>query len=358
MRRTTIAFVVLLVVVSVVPGVAAAATRSGGTVVVAADETVDENLQAFGGSVVVRGTVDGDLQAVGGTVVVEGSVTGDVEATGGTVQILGSVGGDVAASGGTVDVGDDAQIDGTLEAGGGSIAVDGTILGDARLGADTIRLGENARIGGDLTYDGDLARADGAAVDGTVTRDEGLSVGANDGVSIPGAVFSVYGVFVALLVGAVLLLAFPGTAAAVADRATGEPLRTGGIGLLTAVAVPLVLVVVAITIVGIPLAFAGGLAFGLLVWLGTIYGRFVLGTWLLSLADARNRWAALLVGVLAVAVLRLVPVVGALTRLVVFLLGFGALVAVLVDGYRDRRDRRERAPRAPEADDTGAEPAD
>ena len=238
------------------------------------------------------------------------------------------------------------------------LAVDGTVAGDARLGADTIRLGDDARIGGDLTYDGDLARADGAVVDGAVTQDAGMNVGPTDGFAIPGVVFTVYGVFVALLVGAVLLLAFPGTAAAVADRATGEPLRTGGIGLLTAVVVPIALAVVAVTIVGIPLALAGSVVFGLLVWLGTIYGRFVLGTWLLSLAGAENRWAALVVGVLVVAVLRLVPVLGALTRFVVFLLGFGALVAVLVGGYRDRRDRRERAPRAPEADDTGAEPAD
>ncbi|QPV61839.1 hypothetical protein I7X12_13905 [Halosimplex litoreum] len=358
MRRIATAVVVLIVVLSVLPGVAAAATRTGGTVVVGADETVDEDLEAFGGSVVVRGTVNGDLQAFGGSVVVEGTVTGDVEATAGSVQILGDVGGDVTASGGAVDISEGAQIDGTLEAGAGSITVDGTVGGDARLGADSIRLGDDARIGGDLVYDGDLARADGAAVDGAVTQNEGMNVGANDGFAIPGIVFTVYGVFVALLVGAILLLVFPGTAAAVADRATGDPLRTGGIGLLTAVAVPIVLVVVAITIVGIPLALAGSLAFGLLVWLGTIYGRFVLGTWLLSLADVDNRWAALLVGVVTVALLRLVPVVGALTRFGVFLLGFGALVAVLVDGYRDRRDRRERAPRAPEADDTGAEPAD
>lgn len=349
---------VLIVVLSVLPGVAAAATRTGGTVVVGADETVDENLEAFGGSVVVRGTVNGDLQAFGGSVVVEGTVTGDVEATAGSVQILGTVGGDVSAAGGAVDIGDGAQIGGTLEAGAGSIAVGGTVLGDARLGADNVRLGENARIGGDLVYDGDLTRADGATIDGSVTRDEGMNVGANEDFAIPGVVFTVYGVFVALLVGAILLLAFPGTAAAVADRATGDPLRTGGIGLLTAVAVPIVLVVVAVTVVGIPLALAGSLAFGLLVWLGTIYGRFVLGTWLLSLADVDNRWAALVVGVVTVALLRLVPVVGALTRFVVFLLGFGALVAVLVDGYRGRRDRRERAPRASEVDDTGAGTAD
>ncbi|QLH75796.1 polymer-forming cytoskeletal protein [Halosimplex rubrum] len=358
MRRIATVLVVLIVVLSVLPGVAAAATRTGGTVVVGADETVDEDLEAFGGTVVVRGTVNGDLQAFGGSVVVEGTVTGDVEATAGSVQILGAVGGDLTAAGGAVDVGDGAQIDGTLEAGAGSVAVAGTVLGDARIGADSIRLGEGAQIGGDLVYDGDLARADGAVVDGAVTRDEGLNAGGQTDFAIPGAVFTVYGVFVALLVGALLLLVFPGTAAAVADRATGDPLRTGGLGLLTAVAVPVVLAVVAITIVGIPLALAGGLAFGLLVWLGTIYGRFVLGTWLLSLADAENRWAALLVGVLAVAILRLVPVVGALTRLAVFLLGFGALVAVLVDGYRDRRDRRERAPRASDVDDTGAEPAD
>ncbi|WP_436907328.1 bactofilin family protein [Halosimplex marinum] len=358
MRRIATGLVVLVVVLSVLPGVAAAASRTGGTVVVGAGETVDEDLQAFGGTVVVRGTVDGDLQAFGGSVVVEGAVTGDVDATAGSVQILGSVGGDVTAAGGAVDVGEGAQIGGTLEAGAGSIAVDGTVEGDARLGADSIRLGEDARIDGDLIYDGDLVRADGAVVDGTVTQDDGLSVGTEPDFTIPGVVFTVYGVFVALLVGAILLLVFPGTAAEVADRATGDPLRTGGIGLLATIGVPIVIGVVAVTIVGIPLAIAGTLAFGLLAWLGTVYGRFVLGTWLLSLADVENRWAALVVGVVTVALLRLVPVVGALTRLVVFLLGFGALVAVLADAYRDRRGRRERTPRARDTDETGAEPAD
>ncbi|WP_436923333.1 hypothetical protein [Halosimplex amylolyticum] len=359
MRRTAIALVVVLIVVlSVMPGVAAAATRTGGTVVVADGETIEGDLQAFGGSIVVRGTVEGDLQAVGGTVVVEGTVDGNVQATGGTVQILGTVGGDVAASGGTLSVGDDARINGSLEAGAGSIAVDGTIVGDVRLGGGSIVLGDTARIAGDLEYEGDLTRADGATVDGTVTEREGLNVGSDADFTIPGAVLTVYGMVVTLLVGAVLLALFPVTSSAIAERATRDPLRTGGIGLLTVVAVPIVLVAVAVTIVGIPLALAGGLAFGLLAWVGTVYGRFVLGTWLLSLADAENRWAALLVGVVTVAVLRLIPVVDPLVRLAVFLLGFGALVAVLADRYRDRRGRREPARQSPDADDSGAEPAD
>ncbi|MFB6139997.1 MAG: polymer-forming cytoskeletal protein [Halosimplex sp.] len=358
MRRTAIALAaVLLVVLSALPGVAAAATRSGDTVVVAKGETIDGDLQAFGGSVVVRGTVDGDLQAFGGSVVVEGTVTGDVEATAGTVQILGTVGGDVNAAGGTVDVGDGARIGGTLEAGAGSIAVTGTVGGDARLGGGTVSLGDTARIDGDLVYEGELNRADGAAIGGSVTEREGLNVGPGSDFALPGAVFAVYGLFVTLLVGAVLLLAFPGTSSAIAERATTDPLRTGGIGLVAAIAVPILLAVVAVTIVGIPLALAGGLAFGLLAWVGTVYGRFVLGSWLLSYADVDSRWAALLVGVLVVAVLRLIPVVDPLVRLAVFLLGFGALVAVLVDGYRERRGPGRDTARRPDVGDR-TEPAD
>jgi len=78
----------LLVVLAVVPGVAAAESRSGGTVVVAEGETIDENLEAFGGTIVVHGTVNGDLSAFGGDVLVTGDVTGDVSVFAGNVHEL------------------------------------------------------------------------------------------------------------------------------------------------------------------------------------------------------------------------------------------------------------------------------
>lgn len=358
MRHTLIALVVVLfVVLSVMPGVAAAATRSGGTVVVEADETIDDDLEAFGGTVVVRGTVTGDLEAFGGTVVVEGTVDGDVQATGGTVQVLGTVGGDVSAAGGSVDVAEGAEIGGSLEAGAGSVAVDGIVRGDARLSGESVSLGDTAQIDGNLVYDGDLSQAEGAAVAGSVTQEDGLSIGPGSDFSLPTGIFAVYGALVSLLLGAVLLLAFPGTSATIAERATDSPLRTGGVGLLALVAIPIVLFVVAITVVGIPLALAGGVTFALLLWLGSVYGRFVLGTWLLSLADVENRWAALVVGVVVVALLGLIPVVDPLVTLAVFLLGFGALVAVIWERYRESRRSKRQAPPAPGVDDTGADVA-
>ncbi|MFB6150227.1 MAG: polymer-forming cytoskeletal protein [Haloarculaceae archaeon] len=326
MARSTVTLaIVLVVVLAVVPGVAAAASRTGGTVVVGADETVGEDLQAFGGTVVVRGTVEGD-----------------VEATGGTVQILGRVGGDVDAAGGTLAVGEEARINGTLTAGGGTVTVAGTVGGDARLGGNVL-LTDTATIDGSLRYDGEFTRESGATVGGTVTRDPDLDVGFGDGFSVPSGVFTVYGVVVALLLGALLLLAFPAFSGGVAESVAVEPLRTAAVGLLAVVVIPVALLVLAITIVGIPLSLAGFVAFALLVWVGTVYGRYAVGAWLLSLADYENRWASLALGVALVAFVRLLPVpfLGGFVRLVVFLLGFGALVGGLWDGYRARRESRE-----------------
>ncbi len=341
MRRSLLALVAVLVLFVALPGVAAAESRSGGTVVVGPNETVEEDLEAFGGTVLVRGTVEGNLSAVGGDVTIaeSGTVTGNVEASGGSITIAGSVGGDVQAGGGSVRVTDAAQIDGSLAAGAGAITVDGTVGGDAELGADTIRLGSGAVIDGDLTYDGNLTQAENATVGGTVTRDESLSVG-TPAVNVPGGVFPIYGLLVNLLVGAVLLYVFPEFSAGVAERVARDPGRTALVGVVTAIAIPILLALVAITVVGIPLSIAGFLLYGLLVWIATIYGRYALGEWLLSFTDLDGPWLALLIGVVGVAILTFVPVVGWIVELAVFVLGFGALLLGLWYRYQGRTDRR------------------
>jgi len=339
MTRTLTALLVILVLLVGLPGVAVAETRSGGTIVVGPDETIDDDLEVFGGSIVVHGTVTGDLQAFGGDVRISesGTVDGDVEASSGSVSIAGTVGGDVEAAGGSVTVAESAQIDGELQAGAGSVTIDGTVGGDAAIGADTIRLGPTAVIGGDLTYDGELQRADGATVEGSVTQESGVgSDGSDRFAPVLGPLLSVYGIAVTLLVGAILLVAFPRFSRDIADQVADEPVRTGGIGVLAGTGVPVVLVILLITIVGIPLSLAGMLVFGLLLWAGSIYGRYAVGEWLLSYADVGNRWAALVVGTLAVAAVALVPLLGQLAKTVVLVLGFGALILSLGQRYRAR----------------------
>ncbi|MFB6073906.1 MAG: polymer-forming cytoskeletal protein [Haloarculaceae archaeon] len=336
-RRSVSLLLVSLVVLSATAGVAAAETRTGDTVVVGPNETIRGDLDAFGGNVVIRGTVDGNLRAFGGNVEISGTVTGNVQTASGSVRVSGRVGGDLSAAAGSVTLASGGVVEGTVEAGAGSVLIDGTVGEDVRAGGQ-VRLGPDADVAGDVRYGGQLDRADGARVGGEVIRDPGISIGPGPMPRFPTGAFAAYGFLVTLLTAAVLLAAFPRFAAGVVDRVRTDPVRTGGIGLLAVIAVPVALLVLVVTLVGIPLALAGLALFLIALWIGALLGRYVLGVWLLSLADYENRWVALLAGVVAVAVLvRLpVPYLAGLVRLVLFLLGFGAVVLGLWAWYRER----------------------
>lgn len=346
--RLLVAVLVAVVVCGTVPATVAAQSdaRTGGTVVVEEDETVD-SLEAFGGSVVVRGTVTGDVSAVGGDIRIEntGQVDGDLEAAGGSVTIAGTVDGDVDVGAGSFTVTESGTVGGTVTAGAGSATIDGTLESDAEIGAETIRLGESASIAGDLRYGGDL-EGNTDAVAGEIQEDASLGVDVAPTIQpFASWLFTAYAFAVNLLLGAVLLALFPRFSDAVADRVATGPLRSGLVGLGVLVGIPLLLIALAITVVGIPLSVVGGFAFALLLWIGVIYGRFAVAAWLLSLVGLGNRWLALVVGLLAGALLsRLpVPVVGEAINLVVLLLGLGAIARALLGHRRNARQReRER----------------
>lgn len=337
-HAATVTLLVLVVALfATVPATVAAEPRAGGTVVVEEGETTGD-LQAFGGDVVVRGTVDGDLQTASGNVRVIGEVTGSVKAAGGNVVVAGTVGGNVQAGGGHVEITETGTVEGSLEAGAGTITIDGTVRGDARVGAAEIRVGATATIGGDLEYDGKLTRSPDARIGGEVIENTDLSIGAPVPF-VPGFVFSVYFLLVNLLVGALVLLVFPGFSRGLADRTVDRPGLTGLAGFGTLVGGPILFALLAITIVGLPLVFAALGVYLLGLWVGLVLGRYLLGAVLLSFVDVENRWAALLLGTLVVVGARRLPVVGGILDLGVLLWGLGALALGLVAAYRGARGR-------------------
>lgn len=342
--------VTLLVVLAVLPAPAAAAARGGGTVVVAADETTGD-LEAFGGNVVIRGTVDGDLEAFAGNVQILGDVTGDVETASGNVVVSGTVGGNVSAAGGAVHLTRNGSVGGSFEAGAEMVTVDGRIGGSARIGARQVVLGPTATIEGDLDHSDQLRRAPGATVGGTVVKNPDLEIDGASLPSIPGIAFTVFFLVVNLLLGAILLLVFPGFSRSLVDRTVDRPGVTGLAGLGLLVGAPVGLAVLAITIVGIPFALAGAGLYLLALWLGSVYGRYVLGAWLLARIDREHRWAALVLGVVLLAVLAQIPVVGGFLELAVLVGGLGALALGIYTAYHRRRGGQ-----AGEASGTGNDP--
>lgn len=330
MRVFSVGIIAVLLLGTLAAGVIVADTRMGGHVTVGPDETVDDDLTVVGGTVVIEGTVTGDVTVIGGTTEIPGEVQGDVSIVGGSLQVAGVIAGDVSVAAGSVTIEQGAVI-GSLAAGAGSVDIFGTVEGDVDVGAGTITLGPTAHVHGDLTYaggprGGELRMDDAARVDGTVTEE----VVRGWFTVWPTDLFDWAAVFVFglmhLLLGAILLILLPEFSTDLAMAVRDRPVRTAAIGAAILFGTPILLVMLLVTIVGIPLALAGAMLLLIVYWIGLVYGRYAIGEWLLSATDIDNRWIALLVGLVVVGIIAQIPLLGWLVSLVVTLVGIGALV--------------------------------
>jgi cytoskeletal protein CcmA (bactofilin family) len=350
-RRALVLVMVLTLVLAAGPGLAVAETRVGSTVTVEAGETVD-GLEVAAASVIVHGTVNGNIDGVAAEVRISetGVVDGNVNVAAATLRIDGEVRGDVNTGVATFALGDSGVVTGSVNVGAADATLAGQVDGDVAIGADTILVTDTAVLGGELRYDGDLTQRSGAAIAGDVVRDDSLGQTEFQFSPVPDGVGAIYGLLANLVLGAVLLVAFPGTTRKIARTVAATPVRAGAFGFLTLFAVPLALLVLALTIIGLPLTVLGAVLFAFVAWTAVVYGWFAAASWTLGRLDVENDWAALAVGLLVATVVGLVPILGGILTFLVFLVGLGA-IALVLDGYRrDRRNaRRGATPDAPTA---------
>jgi len=99
------------------------------------------------------------------------------------------------------------------------------------------------------------------------------------------------------------------------------------VGLLASFVVPAGLVTLGLTLVGIPVAILGLLAWILLVMLSMPIAAYYLGS--MVLARAKNAVAIMAVGAVLLVVLMYVPLVGWFATLIAYFIGTGALVRQL-----------------------------
>ena len=168
--------------------------------------------------------------------------------------------------------------------------------------------------------------------------------------------YDIYWQLATLVLGLVVVGILPNFSRRVATLGAGDPLRTGGAGLAVVLVVPVALLILGLSLFGIPLAIAGTAVYLVLWWIGAVYGRFTVGLWLLGavprglsavdididIARIENRWAGLLVGTFVVGVLVLLPVVGPIIEFLVVLLGLGGGSRLAYRSYQ-RTERVERA---------------
>jgi len=268
--------------------------------------------------------------------------------------------GDLVVFGGNVTVEENADLNGNLVVFGGTAKSNGQVNGDVVIIGGQVDLEENAHVTGDVvTVGGQLQQADGAEIDGEVVNNVQPNIQLPDGRIPPSDVepnvptpsvnidfnpfWSAAGVMVravavALLAMLVVMFLQP-QLNRVGQAITGQPLMSGGIGLLTVMVAPIAVVILSITIILIPVAFVGILLL-VFAWLfgvialgqevGERFTRSINQTWASVFTTGFGTFLLMLVG----GAIGEIPCVGWLAPAALGMLGIGA-VAVTWFGSRN-----------------------
>ncbi len=320
-------------VVSTAP-VAGDLTALGGSVVIAAPVKGDELL--LSGSASVRAAVGGDLRAAGGSLDIEGPVAGDLIALGYDVEDSGRSGGTVFITAVNTTITNGAA--GPVTVYGNNVSLAGDFAGDVTIVAGGhITLAENTVIHGTLSYQA----PEPAVIPASVSIEGGIeytnaSYLPDAGTSRTLALVSMGFFLFARILGALILAGllaglFPRLAEEVVRRAYTKPrsiLLTMLLGFAILVATPVLLVLLSLTFVGIGLASLLFILYALLALLSVMYAGILLGSVFSRRFAHRDTvfWHDGVLGMLALSLVALVPVIGLLVVLLFTIFTSGALL--------------------------------
>lgn len=339
--------------------------RSGVNATVPQGERVDSSLWASGRNIDIAGEVNGDVFCAGMHVSVSGTVKGDVICAAQTINITGTVEGDVRLAAQTVTIGGDVRQNASLasqtftlagdgrvgqdlSAAANDVIINGAVGRDVAMAGATLSINsqigrnvkaespdvvlqENARVGGNLSYTSkqDAEIRDGAQVTGSTNRSEPEQKPESDTVLVSGVGVMLYVIASLMILSLALILLFPGAVREVTGYALAAPLRVFLYGLLAMFAVPAVLIILAVTILGIPLALLLLLVWLLILWLAGPTFSYYLGRLLLQ-SRSNNPFLAMVLGAFIVLVLFFIPILGWMLWLFAMIMGTGMLLTAFM----------------------------
>jgi cytoskeletal protein CcmA (bactofilin family) len=344
-------------------------------------ETHKGNVVKVAPSVVIEGTLDGDLYAIAQSVRISGVVTGDVFASGSEVEVTGKVeksfraaaanvvvdgdvNGNVLVTGGNFSLGGKSKVHGSVSAYTGQFTQRGTVSGsltftggtavlggkvedDAALTADAIEIEQGARVDGDIEYstrkpmDAKLKAIAGGDVSYNEApirekrrkdREERSLTPTKFGVGKWIAFFTA-----SFLFGCALLAVFSAHEPKVTAAIGADALRCAGIGFVS-ILVTIAVILSAILLITIPFVLIYLLGYIVAAYLAKIPVAIWLGRFLLEKAKRpAGAYMALFVGLVAIYLVFMIPVLGILAQCLAALLGLGAITMTYLAHRQARR---------------------
>lgn len=308
---------------------------------------VNADANLAGQTILVGGTVEQDLIAAGQTMTVSGSVGHNIRAAGQSLTVSGKVHGDIIFFGESLTVAPGATVDGDILFFGQTLTISGQAMGEVHAwGQDVAVTGgktgsitahavavtlTNAQIAGDVTYysDKELAKDAATTIAGAVTR---VPLPAPmPSKEEPFAAIGWGGLLMMLVMAALTVWLFKDAAHGLVDQAIARPVRSVFVGIAVLVAIPVASIILLITIIGLPLGFLMLFLYGALIIVAKVLTGILAGAVIAKMITKEYQvtyvWA--FVGVVALALIKFVPVIGWIPGLLAFFALLGVVFSAL-----------------------------
>jgi hypothetical protein len=338
-------------------------------------------------TVTLGSDVDGDLVIAGRNVNVRKEIKGDLTTAGANVTLASPVQGYVMAAGSNVNI--DGAVGNDLWAAGANVNVDAPVTDNVRLAGNSVVLRPQARVGRDAYLAGNSVEVLGRVernllVDATETKlssEVGGTVRSRTGALkvLPGAVIRgdlvvrgstppeispeaqvlgrvqydqerggggwslvnwlwqwLFMFLVLLILGAATIALSAWWTRRIADEMTRQPGYALLAGLVGLILIPLICALLAITVIGIPLAIVLFALYCVALLLSGVFVSYLVGGWLLGRLKRpeTSPYARLAAGALVVAFFASLPWVGWIVQSLVLIIGLGALILERRDSWR------------------------
>ncbi len=331
----------LLIIASliIVPSTALAATFLHDEQALSLSKAITDDLFTSGQTILIDQPVEGDVFAAGERITISEPVAEDVFAAGNTIEIKAAVAQDIFVAGQTITIEGGAD---DVFAAGNSIVFgpNSAVASDTYVAGQTIRL--RGTFGGDVRVAGQtVVVASGTKITGTListggqpTIESGASVGGQKHHSPPDAPRKerggslLIGTITWFVAGLVARYLFPGLVTKLTAKAV-QPVKTFFLGLAWLVFCLPLIIILAITVIGLPVTFFVLLFTGLLILGACTFTPIVIGRAVklrLTKKDTPLSWQDILLGALLYNLLSYIPLVGWFISFVLTVWVLGELV--------------------------------
>jgi cytoskeletal protein CcmA (bactofilin family) len=295
---------------------------------------VEGSVIAFAKDVDISGQVNGSVSGFGQNINVNGKVNRNLIGFCSALNIKpdADIGGDVTAFGGELTL--DGKIGKGLRGSVGTLIISGIVNGDVSVKADKIILMPTAKILGDFKYKSkNQAKIEsGAFVSGQTfwTKEEAKKEKKpKDVFTLKSLITEILFLLALMITGTVLTLIFKKNAYQTKRAVTASFLKSLGWGFVFMVCIPIAIVFLIVTILGIPIAIISLFAYAALVYIAKIPVATALGEKVIKAFGKQGEPSlipSMLLGLIILTILLNIPYLEWLIYFIVIFTGFGAIL--------------------------------